>query len=257
MPTVSLLTDFGLQDEFVGVMHGVILRINPAARVVDLCHAVPPGDRQRAAYLWAWSYRYFPPRTVHVAVVDPGVGTARRILCAEAHGQYFLAPDNGMLTLVLREARRPVVYEVRASRYWLRPVSATFHGRDILAPVAAHLSRGITPRVLGPRTTMWEQLSLPPVRRQGRLWYGAVVDIDRFGNLVTNVGAEVLAQVGRPAFRVRRRRMGLVRTYQGVRRGGVAAMVGSRGLVEIAVRDGSAAQLLRACVGDRVTLAAR
>lgn len=111
MAVISLLTDFGVQDEFVGVMHGVILGLCPRARIVNLCHAVPPGDCRRAAYLLHWAYRYFPRGTVHVVVVDPGVGTARRVLCARAAGHWFLAPDNGVLTRVLQDARRPVVRE--------------------------------------------------------------------------------------------------------------------------------------------------
>lgn len=246
MAVISLLTDFGVQDEFVGVMHGVILRIAPSARIVDLCHAVPPGDCRRAAYLLAWAARYFPPRTIHVVVVDPGVGTKRRILCAEADGQRFVAPDNGVLTLVLQAAKQPVLYDVRESRYWLRPVSATFHGRDIMAPVAAHLARGVRPRALGARTTTWIRLALP--RR------GAVIDIDRFGNLITNLGG---APRGSATVRVKGRAIrGLVPTFGLVRRGALAAMLGSRGLIEIAVREGSAAKTLKAKVGDPVVLTA-
>ena len=259
MAVITLLTDFGLQDEFVGVVHGVILGRCPAARIVDLCHAVPPGDCRRAAYLLHWAYRYFPPGTIHVIIVDPGVGTGRRVLCARAHGQRFLAPDNGVLTTVLQRAHRPVVHEVRNPRYWLPSVHATFHGRDLFAPVAAHLALGVRPEALGPRTARWVRLALPRVRRQGRRWSGTVVDIDRFGNLVTNVEAAVIrASARRPAqlrLHVNRRIIrGLVRTYGDVRRGALTAMVGSRGLVEIAVREGSAARALAARVGDPVAL---
>lgn len=261
MPVVALLTDFGLQDEFVGVMHGVILGVHPRAQIVDLCHVVPPGDCRRAAYLLQWAFPYFPQGTVHVAVVDPGVGTGRRILCAQAHGQLFLAPDNGVLTLVLAAARRPRVYEVREPRYWRPTVSATFHGRDIFAPVAAHLARGLDPARLGPRATTWHHLEFPAVRRRRGRFEATVVDIDRFGNLTTNLDAACLsrgrARLASLVVRVKGRVIRATgRTYGDARAGALTAMMSSRGLLEIAVRGGSAARRLRARVGDRVVLEA-
>lgn len=256
MAVISLLTDFGVQDEFVGVMHGVILAIAPRAQIVDLCHEVPPGDRRRAAYLLDWSHRYFPKGTIHVAVVDPGVGTARRILCAQAHNQIFLAPDNGVLTQALESSSSAMLYEVRRRRYWLPKVSRTFHGRDIFAPVAAHLARGVRPLQLGPRTATWERLHLPVVQRNRRRVHGTIIDLDRFGNLVTNLDEETVGQGtlgGLLTFRIKGRVIrGLVPTYEAVAQGKLVAMVGSRGLVEIAVRQGNAAKRLQARVGDPV-----
>ena len=261
MAVINLLTDFGVQDEFVGVMHGVILTINPAARIVDLCHAVPPGDVQRAALLLSWSYRFFQKGTIHVAVVDPGVGTARRILCARAHGQLFVAPDNGLLTSVLQCAARPIAHLVKDPRYWLPSVNHTFHGRHIFAPVAAHLSKGVTPSRMGPRVTVWQRLELPGVVWDGREWRGAIIDVDRFGNLITSVDRKSLEKLkgeGRPVFRVGGRTIaGIVRTYGEVKPGDLAAMVGSRGLVEFAVRDGCAARRLGVKVGDPVSIRTR
>ena len=255
MGVITLLTDFGLHDEFVGVMHGVILGIHPAAKVVDLCHAVPPGDRRRAALLLAWSWRYFPPGTVHVTVVDPGVGTTRRILYARVAGHHFLAPDNGVLTGVLSSSTPTELREVRERRYWLPSVNPTFHGRDIFAPVAARLSKGLRPALLGPKTTRWVRLPIQSPRRVGRQLVGQVIDVDRFGNLVTNLDRASLGKwpAGALMFRIRGRRIrGLVRTFWAVRSGALAAVVGSRGLVEIAIRDGDASRTLRAAIGTPV-----
>ena len=261
MPAITLLTDFGLQDEFAGLLRGAILSVHPRAQIVDLCHAVPPGDCRRAAYLLSWAFPFFPRGTIHAAVVDPGVGTRRRILCAHAHGQLFLAPDNGLLTLVLGAARRPIVHEVRDPRYWRPMVSATFHGRDIVAPVAAHLARGLNPARLGPRTTTWQRLAFPVVRRRGWRLEAEVIDIDRFGNLTTNLDASCMPPRSLRSASCRIRVKGQViqgagRTYGDAREGALTAMISSRGLLEIAVRGGSAARRLHARVGDRVVVEA-
>lgn len=249
---VTLLTDFGLQDEYVGVIKGVILSIQPSAVIVDLCHQIPPGDVERAAWLLEWSWRHFPAGAVHVAVVDPGVGSDRRILCVPHRGHLFLAPDNGLLSWVLAGVRRPHAIWVKNSRFFLKPVSRTFHGRDIFAPVAARLCGGLDPSDLGPRVRSVRRL---PVSRNGSGCAGRVIQFDRFGNAVTDLrwrdhgkGAR-----GRWSVRVGGRHIAEIRTsYSSVPEGGALAVVGSRGLLEIAVNRGSAERKFGLEIGDRV-----
>lgn len=253
---VTLLTDFGEEDEYAGVMRGVILRINPKAQIVDLCHQIPPGDIRRAGRLLGWSWRFFPPGTVHVAVVDPGVGSSRRILCCKHEGHLFLAPDNGILSHILFGARRVRAYEATDRRYWLPGVSRTFHGRDIFAPLAGHLSKGLDPRRIGPAVKSIRRLEEPLPRRVGaRRWVGQVVALDRFGNAVTDLRWRDLQRWGPSGVEVRfrgRRIRGLQEAYSAAGKGKTLAIVGSRGLLEIAVNGGSAARVLGIRPGHRV-----
>ncbi len=241
VPPIVLLTDFGLRDPFVGVMKGVIAGIAPGARTIDLSHDIPPQDvRAAAVQLWT-AYRFFPPRSVFVAVVDPGVGTRRRILAAETPAGIFLAPDNGLLTLVLRDAPPRRVVSVEARRYRLPAVSATFHGRDVFAPAAAHLARGLRPARLGPRVRAWTVLPFAAPRRTRSGGTGEVLQVDRFGNAVTNLPG-AWARRG-ASVTVRGRRIAtVVGTYGDVPRGRPAAVVSSVGTLEIAVNGGSAAR---------------
>src|SRR5271167_1292814 len=185
---VTFTTDFGLVDPFVGIMHGVVLNIHPETTVVDISHAVPSFDVLDGAWTIAQAYRFFPPRTVHVVVIDPGVGSRRRPIIVETDDYVFVAPDNGVLSLV--EAREPKfsVRHITAERYFLQPVSQTFHGRDIFAPVAGWLSKGIAPREFGPEITDHVRVPLPPVERVGEnSLRGVVLKVDKFGNLITNI----------------------------------------------------------------------
>lgn len=253
---VTLLTDFGLGDEYAGVVKGVILGINPSARIVDLCHQVPLGDVDRAGRLLAWSWRFFPRGTVHVAVVDPGVGSSRKILCCEHRGHLFLAPDNGLLSYVLSGARGVRVYAASNRRYWLPEVSHTFHGRDIFAPLAGHLSRGLAPRRVGPPVSSIRRLAEPVPRRTGNgRWVGRVLALDRFGNAVTDLEWRGIQGWGGSGVEIRvrgRRIRGVQSAYSAVGKGKALAIVGSRGLVEIAVNGGSAARALGLKPGQRV-----
>lgn len=261
---VTLLTDFGLEDEYAGVMKGVILGMNPSAQIVDLCHEVPPGDVRRAGLLLAWSWRFFPKGTVHVAVVDPDVGSSRRILCCVHGGHLFLAPDNGLLSWVLSGARRVRTYAAMDRRYWLPRISHTFHGRDIFAPLAGHLSKGLAPRRVGPAVRSIRRLEEPPATRAGPgRRVGRILALDRFGNAVTNLKWRDLKRWGTLGmelrFRSERGRSSRQQRLRGVRtayaaegKGKALAIVGSRGLVEIAVNGGSAARGLGLKVGQRV-----
>src|SRR5229473_7783595 len=188
-PIITLTTDFGLSDHYAGTMKGVILGICPQAEIVDLSHQVGTYEVMEGAFLVAQAYRYFPLGTVHVVVIDPGVGTARRPILAEAAGQRFVAPDNGVLSMMYAR-EKPKVRWVTAEKYFLRPVSQTFHGRDIFAPVGAHLARGVAPGKMGKLITDYMRLhSERPVRTARRGWTGTVLKIDRFGNLITNFPA--------------------------------------------------------------------
>ena len=168
---ITLLTDFGNQDAYVGIMKGVIAGINPFANIIDICHNIPPQDIFKAAYLLYTSYKYFPRKTIHVAVVDPGVGSRRDIVCVETKDYFFLVPDNGLLSFILQQERPKSIFRVTNSKYLLPSPSSTFHGRDVFAPVAAHLSLGVKPRQLGIKINQLEQLDIPkPVHKKQDTW---------------------------------------------------------------------------------------
>lgn len=253
--TITLLTDFGTEDAYVGVMKGVIAGINPDANVVDLTHAVAPQDVFGAAFLLASSFAYFPEGTIHVAVVDPGVGSARQIVCVKTARYLFLAPDNGLLTLVAEREKPRLMVAVTERKYFLPEVSHTFHGRDLFAPVAARLSLGLNPSKLGPRLRKLMRLEFPQPARISGGWRGEVIHVDRFGNLVTNISEEILAKAKRLSIRVGRRRIhGLRRSYAEAKPGELLAIVGSTGHVEISVNLGNAAQMLRVGRGAPVQI---
>lgn len=253
---ISLLTDFGLNDGYVGIMHGVILSICPDARIVDISHGIPPQDVRRAAYVLHISYPYFPEGTVHVVVVDPGVGSKRRAIAIRTSVGYFVAPDNGVLSYVLARERMLEAVELTNSRYWLPRVSATFHGRDVFSPVGAHLLCGVPMRELGRPISDLVTFPMPAAKRQsdGRL-IGHVLHIDRFGNIITDIRQDELPRDGNVAVRIRDRRISGVRTtYATVPEGDLVALIGSDGMLEIAVRNGNAAQDMGIQVGEEVVV---
>ena len=288
VPAIILATDFGLADAYVGMMRGVIAGINSDARVIDLTHGIGAQDVRHGAAALADSWRYFPPGSVFVAVVDPGVGTARAAILLEtpAAATYFLAPDNGLLTLVCRQYNplfgdrttagdAPVPEGCRAWRltnpaYWRHPVSRTFHGRDIFAPAAAHLSLGIAPETLGARTDTIVALALPAPRPRNGQVQGQVIYADAFGNLVTDITADLIAGIGISTGDddtsgasvtvdiAGQRITGLARAFHDppAPAGALRALIGSHGRLEIAAVDGSAARALAAGAGAPVTLAA-
>lgn len=241
---ITLLTDFGLADPFVGVMKGVILSRFPAARVIDLCHGIRPQAIREAAFWLERCHSWFPPGTVHVAVVDPGVGTTRRVLAAALGGQYFLVPDNGLLPERLVEAPGGRVLGVDLARHGLEPHSATFHGRDVFVPLAAALSSGALDfDALGePVQPLPCELARPT--RDARGISGEVVTIDHFGNLLTNLDESLLAGAGIHHAIVGERRLPLRRTYGEAEPGELMALVNAFGVLEIAERDGSAERTL-------------
>jgi S-adenosylmethionine hydrolase len=254
-PLITLTTDFGTDSPYVAAMKGVILGINPAARLIDLSHDIPPQDLRHTAFFLAHAVPYFPPGTLHVVVVDPGVGSDRAALCVCLHGQRLLVPDNGCWTpLAAAQQGQPLrVVRLAEPRFWRATVSATFHGRDVFAPAAGYLSVGINPRELGPPMTDWKKLTLPTPMRDGPRIIGEVLFVDHFGNLLTNVPDADLP-AGRADVRVRvadavpRR----VRTYADAQPGELVALVSSSGLLEVAVAQGSAARRLDAGAGTPV-----
>ncbi len=260
---ITLVTDFGTGDEYVGVMKGVILSVNPSAVIVDVCHAVDAQDIRQAAYMIPAYAPYFPNGTVHVIVVDPGVGSARRILAAEIDGRYLLAPDNGVLTAMTEDPTNVRIHSVENADYFLKPVSRTFHGRDIFAPVAARLSMGLRPADLGPevRPDDMARLNLPKsgVSERGVLT-GEIIGVDRFGNLTTNIRSRHLREFGPDAasgiaIRVGSETIsGLCDSYAAVGPENLLAIVGSRGYLEIAVNKGNARKRLHAGPGDAVSV---
>ncbi|HEV3144914.1 MAG TPA: SAM-dependent chlorinase/fluorinase [Gemmataceae bacterium] len=253
---VTLSTDFGAASPYVAAMKGVLLSVNPEARLLDLSHSLPPQNIRHAAHFLAQAAPYFPAGTLHVCVVDPGVGSERAILYAEAGSQRLLAPDNGCLTEVLRVlGGAKQIRRVTEKKFWRPSVSSTFHGRDIFAPVAGHLSRGVTPAEIGPAVTDMVRLHLPQPRK-GESWLeGEVAFVDDFGNLISNVPVDMLPpvfQVTIGAQEIRR----FVRSYAEAKPGELVALISSDGHLEIALVNGNAAHRLRAESGTAVTVRA-
>jgi len=250
---VTLLTDFGLSDPYVGVMKGVMLSAEPQLELVDLTHGVPPQAVAVGAWHLQQSWARFPKGTVHLVVVDPGVGSERRILLAEQAGHLFLAPDNGVLDPALDESATVLVLDVE--RFALPGASRTFHGRDVFSPAAAALAAGLAPGEAGVATTDWVRLELPvpEVGEDGAI-HAAVLYADRFGNLVTMVEARALDVAATWTVQVGEESMPLVGTYADVEVGELLALVGSGGTVEVSLRDGDAAARLGAEAGAAVVL---
>ena len=255
---VTLTTDFGVRDAYVGVMKGVILERAPGCSIVDITHGVPPQGVLHAAFVVASAAPFFPDGTVHVVVVDPGVGTERRAVAVRTATAVFVAPDNGVLTAALAEDPVEKAVHLTEPRYWLKEVSSTVHGRDIFAPVAAALARGIDVAKLGNAITDLHRLPVPTaVRDADGTIRGEIVSVDHFGNCVTNVGAR-LVDPGR-AYDVladEHRLTGVQASYGAVPIGAPVVLLGSTGTIEIAVRNGNAADALGLEVGTPVVLAA-
>ena len=250
---VTLLTDFGLKDPYVGVMKGVMLSSAPKLELIDLTHGVPPQEVAVGAWHIQQSWARFPAGTVHVVVVDPGVGSERRILLAEQAGHLFLAPDNGVLDPTL--TADAMVRVLDAEQFALPGASRTFHGRDVFSPAAAALAAGLSPAEAGEETSDWVRLELPsPELSEDGTIRAGVLYSDNFGNLVTTVGAELLGRGLSWSVEVGGETMPLVGTYAEVGEGELLALVGSGGTVEISLRDGDAAAHLGVEAGGAVLL---
>jgi S-adenosylmethionine hydrolase len=260
---ITLTTDFGLADSYVGSMKGVILGIAPDLRLVDITHAIGPQDTHQAAYILKTFYGYFPPGTVHLIVVDPGVGSQRRAIAFGTPEAIFIAPDNGILTHPWRDAQARwgpeacMVVELTEQRFWRDRVSNTFHGRDIFAPVAAHLASGAPLEALGTRMPALNEATLDqPVRGRSGELVGRIIHVDHFGNCITNITPHDLAEAGRSLQVVveiiDQRISGLQQAYADGPIGALIALIGSSDHLELAVRNGNAAQTLGVGIGDTV-----
>ena len=269
---ITLTTDFGLNDAYVAAMKGVILGINPEATLVDICHTIRPQNTSQTAFVLSTAYRFFPQKTIHLVVVDPGVGTERRAIILRTPSADFVAPDNGVLSYVIQElSAEPVAdnprlqqvklertleaVEITNSQFWRTPVSPTFHGRDILAPGAALLSLGFPPINFGEAITSLTMLPLPqPYQRPDGSLAGHILHIDNFGNLITNIRSSdlpstkelITIEVGDQVI------TGLSRTYAEGR--GLLTLIGSSGHLEVSLKGGSASAFLDAEVGNEVKL---
>jgi len=264
---ITFTTDFGLADAYVAAMKGVVLGINPGAKLVDICHSIKPQNVSQAAFVLSSACEFFPRRTIHLVVVDPGVGTDRRAVILRTPEADFVAPDNGVLSYVirkyggkqtgtnLRQLDGAEAFAITESRFWRSPVSPTFHGRDIFAPVAAHLSLGTPPSAFGESVKSLTMLPLSrPHRTPGGTLVGNILHVDNFGNLITSLkSSDLPTEAGSVTIEVGNETVcGLSRTYGMAE--GLLALIGSSGHLEISLKDGNASAFLGIGVGDEVRI---
>lgn len=252
---ITLITDFGGRDGYVGAMKGVMLSVFSEATIVDITHEVPPQDVDSAAFVVHTACQFFPRGSVHVVVVDPGVGSERRILCAAAGERLFLTPDNGVLKYVFRDYPAADVYHVCNSKYYLSKVSRTFHGRDIFAPVAAHLAKGVAITEIGQPIDDYNRGRLPALIESKRELIGEIIYVDRFGNLITNIPFNKLEHYDETKIRVQVGHTtiaGLKTSYFAGNAGELIALIGSAEVLEIAINSGHAQNALHRKIGDEV-----
>ncbi len=260
MSTISLLTDFGLRDGYVGVMKGVIWEIAPQVQIADISHHISPQNVREGAIAWGRTVSYFPDFSVHIGVVDPGVGTRRRPIAARLGNQYFVCPDNGLISVILDEAeqrKQPIAFvHLDNPRYWLQEISHVFHGRDIFSPVGAHLVMGVQLAELGSPINDPLRLEIPQPQRSPDGIRGEVISIDNFGNLASNITQSDLKDFGAVTVRIAGVVIdGLVRTFGDRPPGDLVALYGTRADLLISVVNGNAAQHLKAKVGDTIEVA--
>ena len=255
----TLLTDFGLRDPYVAEMKGVILNICPSVNIVDISHEIEKFNVRMGSYVLASSSPFFPKGTINVAVVDPGVGTERRGLCVETERGFFVGPDNGLLALAVRADRVKHIYVIENTEFLLPSVSSTFHGRDVFAPVAAHLAKGTAPSDLGPETRNMIIPTFAKVTKDGGKISGEVMNVDGFGNVITNISEkdlesfgvteELSVEVGSKEMRLR-----FCKAYCNIEVGRPLALVGSHGFLEISVNQGDASRVFGLKDADKITI---
>lgn len=257
-PVVTLLTDFGTADYFVAAVKGVILTINPLVSLVDITHEIPPQDIEAGAFTLLTCYRDFPPGTVHLAVVDPGVGSTRRPIVVNAGSRFFVGPDNGLFSYVYDNETSHQAFHVTAKEYFRASPSPTFHGRDVFGPVAAALSKGVKPKKLGPRIVDEVRLaSLSPAKDANGKLRGRIIHIDHFGNCITNLTRADLPDATGVTLLIKRRVIKTFRQFFADEHGSkdeIFAIWGSAGFLELALNGGSAAEVLKVKRGDAVVL---
>ena len=249
MNTITITTDFGLKDPYVAIMKGVIISINPNAHIWDITHEIKPGDIAEAAYILREAHSFFPKGTIHVAVVDPGVGGKRRAIAIKTEDFFFVGPDNGIFWPILEQSKNPLIIHLTNKRYFLQEISTTFHGRDIFAPVAAHISRGVDLKDMGYPIHDPVVLSIEkPIFLEDRI-IGQVIRADHFGNLITNIseqdimgkfGSKDGVEVEVAGIKI----YGISKTYSDVPPGQPLAIIGSSGSLEISANMASAADII-------------
>ena len=260
-PVITLTTDFGIDDYFVGVMKGVILSINPKIKLIDITHNISPFQIRETAFLVSNFFSYFPPKTIHLIVVDPGVGTKRRAIIAKIRDYFFVAPDNGVLSYVYQKEKGVKVYEITRDEYFLKPVSQTFHGRDIFAPVAAYLSQGISPDKFGKIIKEYEHFSINEAVFEKNHIKGEILYCDRFGNLITNITKKnfekalalpncKIFKIGVKSFRIDN----LSSSYSAGKANTLSAIWGSHGYLEIFLKNENAHSEFGIKPGTKVTI---
>lgn len=251
---ISVLTDFGLRDPYVGAVKGVIFSINPGARVVDISHEVEAGNVFQGAYLLANSYPFFPAGTVHLAVVDPGVGGKRKPIMVETDSYFFVGPDNGIFSYIFEKEKNIRCFELKNREYFLGHISGTFHARDIFAPVAAYLSMGVSPEEFGPPIGEFKKLTDIHCQSDRESVKGKVVHVDRFGNVITNIPVDLL-DCSTPSLNLKGITLkGLKRSYSEVRKGEPLLIQGSGGCLEISLREGNASRFFNLKPGDSILI---
>jgi S-adenosyl-L-methionine hydrolase (adenosine-forming) len=258
-PIITLTTDYGTSDHLVGVLKGVILSINPEVNIIDITHRVLAHDVLDGALTIGQAYKFFPPKTIHLVVVDPGVGTPRRPVLVAGDQHYFVAPDNGVLSSVYDQSEALYVWNITSEHYFRNPVSNTFHGRDIFAPVAAWLSKSWQSSSFGDPITDFVRFALPKPKTVGNVVKGAVLRVDHFGNLITNITAEdvpaLVAADGKFTIRLGNGQVSkVVQTFAQGAQGEIVGIIGSSGFLEISVNKGNAARTLAAARGAEVTV---
>ncbi|MCM8783896.1 MAG: SAM-dependent chlorinase/fluorinase [Candidatus Omnitrophica bacterium] len=257
MAFIALITDFGNRDEYVGLVKGVILEVNPQAQIIDLSHEIPPQDLIWASFLLGNAYKFFPRKTIFLCVVDPEVGTERRTIIVKTKDYFFVCPDNGILTKVLEREKVEQIVEIRNKKFFLKEISSTFHGRDIMAPVAGYLSKGVALEKFGPKIKNIRRIKLPtPIMRKDCM-IGKVIHIDHFGNLVTNIEKESLRNKVQASFSIAikgRKIHKINNAYAESNKRRLLAIWGSRNLLEISINLGNAAKKLMAGKGEKVII---
>jgi S-adenosylmethionine hydrolase len=258
---ITLLSDFGTKDHYVASMKGTILRINPSCTFIDITHHVNPHDIEEGAFILANAYSSFPKGTIHLSVIDPGVGGPREPLLIVTTNYFFVGPDNGLFTLILKREKLKNVVTPTNQKFFLPHVSNTFHGRDLFAPVAAHLSLGVKPEKFGPQVDSWVELDFPRARIERGMLSGEIIHIDPFGNLITNIAEEELTHFAKGCLLIIRtgktRIQGLKRGYWEGRRKEPMALIGSGGFLEISVRERNAQKMLKANKGDPIWISTK
>jgi S-adenosylmethionine hydrolase len=252
---ITLLTDFGTRDGYIGAVKGVIKRINPKAEIVDITHDVDSYDVLGAAFALNNFYKYFPKGTIHLAVVDPGVGSVRQPILIKTKDFFFVGPDNGIFSFIYQKEDLTDIIVTSSKKYFLAEPSGTFHARDVFAPVASYLSLGIKPDEFGPPAKECMKFIFPKLKSKGKSLKGQIIHIDRFGSLITNVPAGLLEKKKNAEIRVEKRKIkGISHSYFEMKEKALGALIGSSGFLELAVNRGSAQRLLKAKIGDPVRI---